>query len=266
MIISLIISLGVADISNNLTDLLSRFPPLIILFPIFLFGINAPPFIGLEFGGGVWVTALVSLLYQYPEELMQNMMYIEQLVDLKKEKKVKSWCKKLELRLNKSSLNGFSWKVRAQKNKDSKVIEPEVVLERHGTTSSWALGSGLFRSKVYKDLCNFGESLNSLLTKNSYFELNNSKFEASDFPTSIKDLLETAKKSFTMSRYKGLGEMNADQLWDTTMDPEARLLGQVTIDDAQKADELFNALMGDDVEPRKLFIDENAKFVVNLDI
>jgi len=50
------------------------------------------------------------------------------------------------------------------------------------------------------------------------------------------------------------------------MDPEARLLGQVTIDDAQKADELFNALMGDDVEPRKIFIDENAKFVVNLDV
>ena len=60
--------------------------------------------------------------------------------------------------------------------------------------------------------------------------------------------------------------MTADQLWDTNMDPEARLLGQVSIDDAQKADELFNSLMGDDVGPRKVFIDENAKFVVNLDV
>ena len=60
--------------------------------------------------------------------------------------------------------------------------------------------------------------------------------------------------------------MNADQLWDTTMDPEVRLLGQIKIEDGQKADELFNALMGDDVEPRRLFIDENAKFVVNLDV
>ena len=82
----------------------------------------------------------------------------------------------------------------------------------------------------------------------------------------MNNLVEAAKKSFTMSRYKGLGEMNADQLWDTTMDPEARLLGQVTIEDAQTADELFNSLMGDDVEPRKIFIDENAKFVVNLDV
>ena len=87
-----------------------------------------------------------------------------------------------------------------------------------------------------------------------------------NFASSVNELIEAAKKSFTMSRYKGLGEMNADQLWDTTMDPEARLLGQVTIDDAHKADELFNALMGDDVEPRKIFIDENAKFVVNLDV
>ena len=96
--------------------------------------------------------------------------------------------------------------------------------------------------------------------------MNGNKFDANDFSGSVKGLLETARKSFTMSRYKGLGEMNSSQLWDTTMDPEARLLGQVTVEDAQNADNLFNSLMGDDVEPRKLFIDENAKFVVNLDI
>ena len=105
-----------------------------------------------------------------------------------------------------------------------------------------------------------------MLTKDSYFKLNNLRFNANNFYNSVKELLEAAKKSFTMSRYKGLGEMNADQLWDTTMDPEVRLLGQVSIADAQKADELFNSLMGDEVEPRKIFIDENAKFVVNLDV
>ena len=112
----------------------------------------------------------------------------------------------------------------------------------------------------------FGENISSLLTKDSYFDLNGTKFDATDFSDSIKGLMETAKKSFTISRYKGLGEMNASQLWDTTMDPEARLLGQVSIEDGQKADELFNALMGGDVEPRKIFIDENAKFVVHLDV
>ena len=84
----------------------------------------------------------------------------------------------------------------------------------------------------------------------------------------ILDSIAAEKKAgkINVQRFKGLGEMNADQLWDTTMDPEARLLGQVGIEDAQKADELFNSLMGDDVEPRKIFIDENAKFVVNLDV
>ena len=210
--------------------------------------------------------SVISLTHQYPEEILQASMYVKQLPDLKNDKKVKSWSKKLQERLNSSTLNGSRWEVKAKKNNEQKITEPEVVLYRHGSETTWKLLPGFFRSKAYKDICSFGEHINGLLNKDSYFELNGTKFNVHNFSSSVSDLVEAAKKSFTMSRYKGLGEMNADQLWDTTMDPEARLLGQVTIEDAQTADELFNSLMGDDVEPRKIFIDENAKFVVNLDV
>ena len=77
---------------------------------------------------------------------------------------------------------------------------------------------------------------------------------------------ELSKKGITVQRYKGLGEMNPDQLWDTTLDPSFRSILKVKVDDAQRADEIFSELMGEDVDKRKTFIQSNAKRVSNLDV
>jgi len=82
----------------------------------------------------------------------------------------------------------------------------------------------------------------------------------------LDELIERARKAFTIQRYKGLGEMNPQQLWETTMDPERRTLLQVRLEDAVAAEEIFSILMGDSVEPRKEFIRSHALEVRNLDV
>ena len=90
--------------------------------------------------------------------------------------------------------------------------------------------------------------------------------EALSFEALRDAVLTVAQKGITLQRFKGLGEMNAAQLRDTTMDPGLRTLAQVTIDDAANADRIFSMLMGDQVEPRREFIEDNARLVANLDV
>ena len=213
------------------------------------------------------VQSLVNgLTHSYPIELLESVKHVETLKGLDKDKEVKKWCQSIEKHLNKNAVQGSAWSVEAKKDKEAGIMEPQINLIKHGTSASWSLNKAFFRSKAYKDIAAHGADMADLFSKDSHFAINSKKIPVENFTNALDEILSISERSFTKSRYKGLGEMNADQLWDTTMNPDMRILGQVSIEDAQTADDLFHALMGDEVEPRRDFIDENAKMVVNLDV
>ena len=151
-------------------------------------------------------------------------------------------------------------------NREHNSYYPRITETRHGSSDTTALSVDFFNSSDYQRIKAMAAELRGLIEDGAYVQRGERRLDVEDFPTALEWLISEARRGVDMQRYKGLGEMNPDQLWDTTMDPEVRRMLVVTVEDAIGADQMFTTLMGEQVEPRREFIQTNALSVVNLDI
>ena len=137
---------------------------------------------------------------------------------------------------------------------------------QHGISATRYVPREFFETNEYKHISAHAAKLKDLLGEGAHVSRGDKQMPIDSFDDAITWLMIEARKGQAIQRYKGLGEMNPEQLWDTTVNPETRRLMQVKIEDGVKADEIFTTLMGDHVEPRRAFIEKNALAVANLDV
>jgi DNA gyrase subunit B len=205
---------------------------------------------------------------RYDERLLQQLIYQPEVVSARFDQPdfLAGWCTGLQAALNAREDSARSYRVELRAAADGH--GPRIVVHRieHGLGSDKQLPREFFDSAEYRRIAELGQTLSGLIGEGAYVVRGSEREDVSSFREAIDWLFEQARKGQSIQRYKGLGEMNAEQLWDTTINPETRRLMQVRIDDAVTADEIFTTLMGDQVEPRREFIEKNALSVANLDI
>ncbi len=165
-----------------------------------------------------------------------------------------------------AALPGSGIRVSAHFDPKTERYQASIERTRHGNVRVTTIDSEFVHSGDYAQIRQTAEMLRGLVGVGAYVRRGEKKFPVKDFGEAMRWLLAEVQKSMSLQRYKGLGEMNPSQLWETTMDPQIRRLLRVQIDDGIAADEIFTKLMGDEVEPRRAFIESNALGVRNLDV
>jgi DNA gyrase subunit B len=204
----------------------------------------------------------------YSADVLWEMVYGTALTpeEMADEGLVSAFSEQLSERLQTVASKGSKYSSVVRRDTERQIFYPVVKYLSHGVGSETEYLHEFFSSGEYKSLTSLGAVLNSLIEEEGYFKRGEKVLQTRSFAEGLDWLMSEARRGYSIQRYKGLGEMNPEQLWETTMDPEVRRMLVVTIDDAIAADQIFTTLMGDHVEPRREFIEENALNVSNLDI
>ncbi|MBE2295800.1 MAG: DNA gyrase subunit B, partial [Phycisphaerales bacterium] len=216
------------------------------------------------------VMALIRRLSRLYDAVLLEQLIYQPVLDgerLRNREYLDGWAKGLTARLNDGTGGRSSYEVHiGPPDEESGVHDVMVNRYTHSLMRQIPLTAEFFASHEYTRLVRFGAKLVGGFDQGAEIRRGERGQSVRSFGAAMNWLLEEAKRGQHIQRYKGLGEMNPDQLWETTMNPDTRRLLQVRIEDAVAADEVFTTLMGDQVEPRRDFIEQNALDVLNLDI
>jgi DNA gyrase subunit B len=212
------------------------------------------------------VTAIITRLssHYYPA-FLEQLIYQAEMPALASDE-IQTWLNEVEVRLNAGLPTGTSYQLSTATHDDDPTPLINISFTRHGISTDYHIPGEFFDSTEYQKILAFSSKINGLFGAGAHVVRGERQESITNFAQAVAWLLSEAKRGQHVQRYKGLGEMNPEQLWETTMDKERRRLLQVKIEDAIAADETFNTLMGDNVEPRREFIETHALQASNLDI
>ncbi len=205
---------------------------------------------------------------RYKQILMEKLVYMPKfdIQMLSDSEGMEAWIKELSGRVSTEQSVSNRYEISFIDETDDKSAVIKISHFIHGLSKDSFLPIEFFSGGEYQKLVALGEKLDGLFGEGAYVKRGERRRDVTSFGQVLSWLMDEAKRGQHIQRYKGLGEMNPEQLWETTMDPEYRRLLQVTIEDGVSADEVFTTLMGDQVEPRREFIETNALTVENLDV
>jgi DNA gyrase subunit B len=203
-----------------------------------------------------------------PTVILNKLIYSSriELEDLQDEAKMTSFAESFVGGLSSDEIEGATYSFEILKNIERNNWYVAIVIKLHGIDTEYRLDQEFVDSSEYKRIKDLNVSINGLIEQGGYISRNDKIKNVDSFVDALDWLMAESKRGQYIQRYKGLGEMNPSQLWETTMDPGSRRMLQVKIEDAIAADQLFTCLMGDHVEPRRIFIEDNALKVANLDV